>query len=670
MKKLFKAWLSVTLAAIFVFGLFPFADISIANAADAVYGDYTYTVDEKKKTAEITGRSGSALDLSLPLKIGEYTVTSVADGAFKDTPVLKVTIPDSVTEIGSEAFANCAFLNSVIIGNGTKTIGVKAFYNCNALSSFAVTLANSAFTTVDGVLFSKAKTTLVAYPTAKGGTNYDIPSGVTSVYNYAFSKAKNLTSVSVPKSVSSINAYAFAECPNLSSIDFSRASGLKVIGEHAFYACKKLSSATLPATVNDLGKGAFKNCSALASVSLPSKLQKVSDELFSGCEKLKDLSMYSGITAIGVSSFENCKALVNIIIPDSVIRIGSKAFSGCSGVTAVSIGSGLGAFDPTSFSGCSSLQSYSIGDNKSYSVSDGILFDKAGTKLISYPPAKLGGAYTVPSNVTSIGSYAFDSCKHLVKLTVPATVKTIAKPAVVNCPSLAVYVDDGSAAESYFTANKSGIASLKISGNSARIEPRSLNITAGQSFDVPIEILNNPGLTAAAFTVSFDITKLKYVGHKDAKLLNGCRIKTNTLGNVITISYADSSATTDVTASGTLITLTFEPLSTFTSGTTAISIKVDKEETYNSKLQAVSLKTNDGIISVGGAASSSMPGDVDSNGDIDARDVMLLTRYVSNEKNISIDKDAADVDNDGAVTSKDVMILTRYDAGWKGVTLI
>ena len=90
MKKLFKAWLSVTLAAIFVFGLFPFADISIANAADAVYGDYTYTVDEKKKTAEITGRSGSALDLSLPLKIGEYTVTSVADGAFKDTPVLKL----------------------------------------------------------------------------------------------------------------------------------------------------------------------------------------------------------------------------------------------------------------------------------------------------------------------------------------------------------------------------------------------------------------------------------------------------------------------------------------------------------------------------------------------------------------------------------------------------
>lgn len=670
MKKIYKSSLSLILITIFIFGLFPFSHYDKSYAAETlVSGDFKYTVNATAKTAEIVGRSASALNLSIPSKIGDYTVTSIADSAFKDATIFTAIIPDTVTSIGVEAFSGCMFMNAISIGSGVTSIGSKAFYGCSVLGSFSVSSSNKSFTTDDGVLFNKNKTTLVAYPMAKAATSYDIPATVTTVSAYAFAKAKNLASVSIPKSVSTINAYAFYDCPALSDVDFSRASGLTSIKEYTFAECDKLTSFKLPSTVTELGKGSFKNCTSLTSAQLSTGLLKVEDELFSGCTKLKDLTIYSSLTAIGISSFENCKTLPAVIIPDSVIRVGSKAFAGCTSITTVSVGDGLGGFDATTFSGCTSLTSFSVDNNKSYSASDGILFSKDGTKLICYPAGKTVSFYTVDGKVTTIGAYAFDSCKNLTKLTIPASVKTFTKPAVNNCPSLTVHVEDGSAAESYFSSYKTGIGSLKISGNSARIEPKSVGIAAGETFEVDIDLLNNPGLTATSFTVSFDITKLKYVGHKDAKLLNGCRIKTSTLGNSVTVSFADASASSNVTKSGTLITLTFEALPTFTSGSTPISVIVDKDETYDYKQKAVSLKSNDGSVTIGKSADT-LPGDVNNDGIVDTKDVVTTRRAVTNWKNYTVDPDIADVNNDSVVDPKDVILMVRYVANWKNATLI
>ncbi len=670
MKRFLKLTLSVFLITVFTFGFLPFSDKNLSSAAETlVYGDFKYTVNESKRTAEIVGRSASALNLSIPSKINDYTVTSIADKAFADTTIFTAIIPDSVTSVGKEAFSGCMFMNAVSIGSGVSSIGEKAFYGCTSLSAFTVSSANKNFCVDGGVLYSADKSVLVSYPSARSSASFEIPSGVKTVSAYAFAKAKNLTSVSVPKTATSLGNYAFYGATVLSAIDFSRASGLKKIGEYAFSECKNLAAVALPSVVSEVGVAAFKNCTALTSAQLSSSLLKIENELFSGCSKLRDLSVYSSLIAIGDSAFENCKSLTAVIIPDSVIRVGTKAFSGCSSVASVSIGAGLGSIYANTFSGCSSLESFTVNGNKSYSSSDGILYNKSGTKLLCYPSGKSGSFYTIPETVTALGAYAFDSCKNLSKLTVPATVKTLTKPVVVNCPSLSVYVEDGSAAESYFSSYKTGIGSLKISGNSARIEPKSVGVSAGETFDVDIELINNPGLTAVAFDVSFDITKIKYVGYKDAKLLGGCRIKPNVLGNSVSISYADATASSNVTKSGTVVTLTFEALPSFTSGSTHISVTIDSDETYDYNQKAVSLKSNDGTVTIG-KASVSAPGDVNNDGIVDSKDVILIRRFVADWKNISIDTDAADVNNDSKVDSKDVILIKRFVADWKGIALI
>ena len=48
-----------------------------------------------------------------------------------------VTIPNSVTRIGSEAFSDCTNLQKVNIGNSVKTIGISAFNNCTSITQIS-----------------------------------------------------------------------------------------------------------------------------------------------------------------------------------------------------------------------------------------------------------------------------------------------------------------------------------------------------------------------------------------------------------------------------------------------------------------------------------------------------------------------------------------------------
>ena len=79
-----------------------------------------------------------------------------------------VTIPDSVTSIGTNAFYNCYRLTNVIIGNSVTNIGDGVFTGCTSLSTITVNASNSVYSSVDGVLFNQSQTTLVEYPVGLG----------------------------------------------------------------------------------------------------------------------------------------------------------------------------------------------------------------------------------------------------------------------------------------------------------------------------------------------------------------------------------------------------------------------------------------------------------------------------------------------------------------------
>ena len=180
------------------------------------------------------------------------SVTSIESSVFYDCSSLtSVTIPNSVTSIGYRAFYGCSSLTSITIPNSVTSIGYYAFCNCSSLRSINVDSNNPNYSSVDGVLFNKDKTTLGAYPGGKQGA-YTIPNSVTSIGEYAFSGCSSLTSVTIGNSVTSIGGYAFGECESLKTVVLG--SSVKVLEAAAFAYCSSIETITCysmrPPTVN------------------------------------------------------------------------------------------------------------------------------------------------------------------------------------------------------------------------------------------------------------------------------------------------------------------------------------------------------------------------------------------------------------------------------------
>src|SRR5207253_323589 len=98
---------------------------------------------------------------------------------------------------------------------------------------------NSAYSSVDGVLFNKSQTTLIQYPWGRAGS-YTIPNGITSIYQEPFYGCTSITGITIGNAVGSIGDFAFAYCTSLASVTIG--SGVTNIGASAFRDCTSLTS--------------------------------------------------------------------------------------------------------------------------------------------------------------------------------------------------------------------------------------------------------------------------------------------------------------------------------------------------------------------------------------------------------------------------------------------
>lgn len=231
----------------------------------------------------------------------------------------EITIPETVTSIGSGAFRSTG-LTSVVIPNGVVSLGSDAFSNCKNLNS--VTLP-ATLTEVPDSLFSDCSSL----------TNVTMPNGITAIGSRAFNYCTGLSKINLPDSVTEIKSSAFSMTKSLTSVQFP--AGLQTIGDNAFNN-SAITSVTLQ-NVTSIGKNAFSSCSSLEKVVLPENtLTTIGEEAFSYCNKLASIQLPDSITTIGASAFYYAGSLKNINIPAGLTEIATRTFYG-AGLTEIEI---------------------------------------------------------------------------------------------------------------------------------------------------------------------------------------------------------------------------------------------------------------------------------------------------------------------------------------------
>lgn len=168
---------------------------------------------------------GDGGDVTIP----DY-VTSIGANAFAECKALtQVRIPTTVTSIGNGAFADCSNLNSILIPKSVTVIGENAFESCSRLTSFMIP---DSISTIPKNMF-RACTSL---------SNVTIPHSINSIEDFAFVRCSNLVNINLPVSVTSIGVGAFADCSNLRDINITKV--VTFIGPSAFMRCESLDDFT------------------------------------------------------------------------------------------------------------------------------------------------------------------------------------------------------------------------------------------------------------------------------------------------------------------------------------------------------------------------------------------------------------------------------------------
>ena len=379
----------------------------------------------------------------------------------KNTEIRIVVVETGVTSIGNYAFSECHNLTSVVLPDSIDSIGSHVFSDCTSLKGILVSEENAYYASVDGVLFNKELTKLIAYPSYNRfsfdwDTTYQIPASVTSIGDYAFEYSQLcimvipdsvidigegafmgnhwLTSITIPKSITRISDSTFRYCGSLTSIVIPES--VTRIGRSAFEGCGSLTSITIPKSVTSIGDSAFWGCDDLTSVTIPGSVTSISDYAFWGCSSLTNVTIGEGVTSIGGEAFFACSSLNNLKIPDSVTKIESGAFHS-SNLASVEIPQNVASIGDGAFANCDSLASFSVDErNAHYTAVDGVLLSKNRKELVVYPGGKEENIYKMSVGVTKVHAVAFHSCGNLTQIVLSGNVTSIGDGAFVSCDIL------------------------------------------------------------------------------------------------------------------------------------------------------------------------------------------------------------------------------------------
>lgn len=416
-------------------------------------------------TSNVVSPSSFTVDGINYLANSANTVEVTSGGKYMGDVVIPATVDYKgvtyqVTKIGGVAFQNCSGLTSLSLPASIKAMISFSFSGCPLLTRINVDNMNPNFTSVDGVVFNKNKTTLVLY---RGNAPYVIPSSVTNIGLGAFNGCTGLTSMVIPSTVTTIEDEAFSGCLGLTSLVIP--SSVTSIGRYAFSRCTGLTSLIIPASVTSIGNYAFADCTSLTSVTLSEKVSTIGEAVFSGCTALKQIDVDSKnpyfssmdgvlfnkdktalivfpinksaqyvvpstVKSIGAYAFQSCRELTAVTFPSSVVSIGAYAFERCASLNELDLPTSLITIGDNAFAGCTSLQTVNL-----------------PASLTTIGPGAFGScralkSLTLPASVLMIDNNAFRECVELKTITIPASLIKLGTNVFFNCSKLEAYTVD------------------------------------------------------------------------------------------------------------------------------------------------------------------------------------------------------------------------------------
>ncbi len=335
---------------------------------------------------EIAKHKGSSQACKIVNFLIPSNIKTIRSGAFSQLNVDNIRFENGVESLESYSFEGLK-IKSLTLPESVKILSPLSFYCCSNLKSVNINKNNKFYCSVDGVVYTKNKETLVTFPFAKDNS-FSIPKGTKEIGQYSFANT-NIENVSFPSSVKTIGKNAFSDS-KVKNVKLN--NELVEIGEECFFSASKLTKINLPSSLATIGKRAFATWSSTIDLTLDKdnpyfqyenktlyssdyktlyisndvsikdlvlkeETETISDYAFASCHHIEIISFNERLKEIGFGSFSSYK-LEDITLPNSLKRIKSYAFSGCLSLANVTINREIEYIEAVAFNGLIGTYNY------------------------------------------------------------------------------------------------------------------------------------------------------------------------------------------------------------------------------------------------------------------------------------------------------------------------
>ena len=327
--------------------------------------------------------------LSIPQSVkdlnNQYTFQVTAIGSAGEyTNVTAVNLPSTLKTIKTNAFSKSQ-ITTINIPAGTDDIYDGAFAQIENLTAITVDAGNSKYTAEDGILYEdkSGNKYLKAYPVAKAGTTFTVPSGVYGVSTNAFQLAKNLTTITLPASIqdlpTSAEANGFTSAANLTAIKvdagntkFKDEDGVVLTQDGKTLVAYPFARRGVP---DPNYNGPLATMHAGEVYTIPNSVETIAKGAFAQVQHITAVKL-NNVKKISAGAFYSVRNLRNVELGASVETIEDGAITGSPDFTRFAVDS----------------------NNPNYTAdAEGIIYTKNKEELVLYPSGRAGEYSTLPT---------------------------------------------------------------------------------------------------------------------------------------------------------------------------------------------------------------------------------------------------------------------------------